>query len=172
MERQENPQPAVLVGGPPHAGKSVLTYSLTRALRQYGIAHYVMCAAPDGEGHWSQETPEQVREIIRRKGAFSDPFLMQNGFILLHCVLHNHNLDYSQLNGLNAPPLSTRRGLVLSGRLPLWLMSALSGLYCQIGLPWIAGYYPQSQGALVVCSRVPDHAPGDLMPVRLSSQSH
>ena len=383
MESQENLQPAVLIGGPPHAGKSVLTYSLTRALRQYGIAHYVIRATPDGEGHWSQETPQQVREVIRRKGAFSDlflrqvcadierrqlPFLVdvgglpqgeqfqifrhcthaillrhhspaatdwhsivqhnrlhlladllsdldgtpaletrtpvlrgvltglrrgatigdepfdslvarlvalfaltttglselhtkkaptdlvlnlpqlldrfvpgsldwhpqmlprllqelpvhtplsaygraphwvytaialhtapapfyqfdarlgwlcplpvrsgsaihpeitfkpetQDGFVLLHCHLHNQNLDYSQLGGLNVPALPAGKGVVLSGKLPLWLSSALGGLYHQLGHPWIAGYYPQRQGAVVVSSRVANHAPGDLIPI-------
>ncbi|HVU69665.1 MAG TPA: hypothetical protein VHD63_21205 [Ktedonobacteraceae bacterium] len=75
MEKQNITQPAVLIGGPPHAGKSVLTYSLTRALRQYGISHYVMRACPDGEGHWSQETPQQVTAILRRKGEFSDIYV-------------------------------------------------------------------------------------------------
>lgn len=68
-------QPAVLIGGPPHAGKSVLTYSLTRALRQYGVEHYVMRACPDGEGHWSQEAPRQVAENIRQKGTYSNEFV-------------------------------------------------------------------------------------------------
>jgi CRISPR-associated protein Csx3 len=63
--------PAVVVGGPPHSGKSVLTYSLTRMLRQQGVNHYVLRACPDGEGDWSQEaTPETVRNI-RIKGDWS-----------------------------------------------------------------------------------------------------
>lgn len=375
--------PAVLIGGPPHAGKSVLTYSLTRALRQYGVAHYVMRACPDGEGHWSQETPQQVTEVIRRKGAFSEafvqrvcadiqrrqlPFLVdvgglpqgdqfqifqccthaillrhrgpadidwhtivesnhlhlladfiseldgtplleeqepvlrgiltnlhrgttiqgepftslvkclialfqstasgldnnhltqaptelvlnlpqlleqfapgsttwspamlprllgelatgvptsaygsaphwvytglaihtipapfyqfdarlgwiqplpvqtgfdhspeisfeaveQSNFTLLHCILHNQNLDYKRISHLHVPMLPASKGLVLSGKLPLWLTSALSSLYYQHGLPWIAGYYPQSQSAVVVASRTSTCAPGDLIPI-------
>src|SRR5579884_757693 len=47
--------PAVLVGGPPHAGKSVLFYQLTQALRERGIAHFAIRACPDGEGDWFHE---------------------------------------------------------------------------------------------------------------------
>lgn len=70
-----NTFPAVLIGGPPHSGKSVLTYLLTQYLRQRGIEHYVLRACPDGEGDWSQEsTPDQVR-LLRQKGAFDRTFV-------------------------------------------------------------------------------------------------
>jgi CRISPR-associated protein Csx3 len=56
--------PAVLIGGPPNSGKSVLTYNLTQALRERGIQHYVVRAAPDGEGDWvSEADPRVVRTI-------------------------------------------------------------------------------------------------------------
>lgn len=59
--------PALLIGGPPHSGKSVLTYSLTRALRQLDVPHYVLRACPDGEGDWANEiAPSHVR-LIRVK---------------------------------------------------------------------------------------------------------
>jgi CRISPR-associated protein Csx3 len=62
------PLPAVLVGGPPHSGKSVLIYSLSQALRARGVEHYALRACPDGEGDWSSEArPELVKEI-RIKG--------------------------------------------------------------------------------------------------------
>lgn len=60
--------PAVMIGGPPHSGKSVLAYSLTQALRQKGIAHYVLRAYPDGEGDWANEADQQVVRQIRVKG--------------------------------------------------------------------------------------------------------
>src|SRR5436305_1318113 len=43
--------PAILVGGPPHAGKSVLFYRLTQALRARGLDHHAIRACPDGEGN-------------------------------------------------------------------------------------------------------------------------
>lgn len=66
--------PAILIGGPPHSGKSVLVYSLTQALRARGVVHYAMRACPDGEGDFSNETDQAVIRLIRRKGVFSDEF--------------------------------------------------------------------------------------------------
>lgn len=67
--------PAIVVGGPPHSGKSVLTYSLTQALRRHTVEHYVLRACPDGEGDWSNETPPTTVRLIRRKGKFTDAFV-------------------------------------------------------------------------------------------------
>lgn len=71
-----NPLPAVVLGGPPHSGKSVLAYSLTLALRQRGIPHYVLRAyPPDYEGDWFLAgDPETVRHW-RLKGAQSEAWL-------------------------------------------------------------------------------------------------
>src|SRR5436305_14590468 len=56
--------PAILMGGPPNAGKSVLTYNLTRELRRRGIPHYVFRASPEIEGDWFlQGDLETVRQI-------------------------------------------------------------------------------------------------------------
>jgi CRISPR-associated protein Csx3 len=67
--------PAVLIGGPPHRGKSILTYSLSRALRQRGIQHYVLRAAPDGEGDWANEADQEIVRTIRIKGRFSPDYV-------------------------------------------------------------------------------------------------
>jgi CRISPR-associated protein Csx3 len=59
-----NSLPAILIGGPPHAGKSVLFYSLTHALRERHIPHHAIRACLDGEGNWSQEShPDTVSQI-------------------------------------------------------------------------------------------------------------
>ena len=60
--------PAVMIGGPPHSGKSVLAYGLTQALRERGIAHYVLRAYPDGEGDWANEADQTLVRHIRVKG--------------------------------------------------------------------------------------------------------
>lgn len=62
-----NTLPAVLIGGPPHAGKSVLFYSLTHALRQRGVRHHAIRACPDGEGNWTQESDAETVSQIRIK---------------------------------------------------------------------------------------------------------
>jgi CRISPR-associated protein Csx3 len=56
--------PAVLIGGPPNSGKSVLTYNLTQALRERGVQHYVLRAAPDGEGDWASEAERSIVRTI------------------------------------------------------------------------------------------------------------
>src|SRR6266550_6319231 len=58
--------PAILIGGPPNAGKSVLTYNLTQELRRREIPHYVFRANPDMEGDWflrDQDNQNNVRSI-------------------------------------------------------------------------------------------------------------
>lgn len=60
--------PAILIGGPPHSGKSVLAYSLSQALRKRNLAHYLLRAAPDGEGDWAQEMAWEHVQAIRFKG--------------------------------------------------------------------------------------------------------
>jgi len=57
--------PAVLIGGPPDVGKSVLTCNLTQALRERGVQHYVLRACPDGEGDWTYLADQQfVRTLV------------------------------------------------------------------------------------------------------------
>lgn len=71
-----NPLPAVAIGGPPHSGKSVLAYSLTRALRTRSVPHYLLRAyPPDGEGDWFLEGEPDVVRHLRIKGAASDRWL-------------------------------------------------------------------------------------------------
>jgi len=57
--------PAVLIGGPPNSGKSVLSANLTQALRERGVQHYVLRACPDGEGDWTHTADQElVRTIL------------------------------------------------------------------------------------------------------------
>jgi CRISPR-associated protein Csx3 len=64
--------PAILLAGPPHSGKSVLGHLLTEGLRQAGVQHILLRAAPDGEGAWFQETAAELRFRLRHKGQFTD----------------------------------------------------------------------------------------------------
>ncbi|HHW86642.1 MAG TPA: hypothetical protein GX400_10585 [Chloroflexi bacterium] len=70
-----NTFPAVIIGGPPHSGKSVLAYLLTQQLRQQEVDHYVLRACPDGEGNWSQQAPPSTVQLLRYKGQFSAAFI-------------------------------------------------------------------------------------------------
>lgn len=61
--------PAIVIGGPPHSGKSVLAYSLSYALRLRHVEHYVLRAYPDGEGDWANRASQELVRAIRIKGA-------------------------------------------------------------------------------------------------------
>lgn len=63
--------PAIVIGGPPHAGKSVLVYALTEALRRRGVEHYTLRAHPDYEGDWAARIPQDRVRRIRVKGPFT-----------------------------------------------------------------------------------------------------
>jgi CRISPR-associated protein Csx3 len=65
--------PAILIGGPPHSGKSVLTYNLTMQLRRRNVDHYVFRATGDIDGDWrndwylkalAQDARETLNQII------------------------------------------------------------------------------------------------------------
>lgn len=75
----KNSLPAVLIGGPPHAGKSVLFYSITTALNKRSIPHHAIRACPDGEGNWAQEGDAETVSHIRNqnKGAWSDELVQR-----------------------------------------------------------------------------------------------
>ena len=70
-----NTLPAVIVGGPPHMGKSVLFYNLARALRERNVVHHAIRACPDGEGNWSEEIEQARAQEIRKKGAWNNEFI-------------------------------------------------------------------------------------------------
>src|SRR5437667_11387417 len=72
------PLPAILIGGPPHAGKSVLFYSITHVLRRRGIPHHAFRACPDGEGNWTQESDaETVSQIRKSLKEWPDSFVQR-----------------------------------------------------------------------------------------------
>src|SRR3990167_3520743 len=67
----------VAVGGPPHSGKSVFLAELYRQLlarRPSGT--FLQRACPDGEGMWSAESDPALVKEIRRKGSFSQAFML------------------------------------------------------------------------------------------------
>lgn len=67
----------VAIGGPPHSGKSVFLAELYRQLlarRPAGV--FLQRACPDGEGMWSAESDPSLVAEIRRKGSFSQEFVL------------------------------------------------------------------------------------------------
>ncbi len=57
---------ALLIGGPPHSGKSTLAYRLSAALRAQKISHYLLRANPDGEGNWFYESNDSIIQELRK----------------------------------------------------------------------------------------------------------
>lgn len=80
---------AILIGGPPHAGKSVLLYNLTHALYEREVRHHAIRACPDGDGNWYQEgNPETVSTICKdNKRPFSPTFISRMSDNLHHRCL-------------------------------------------------------------------------------------
>lgn len=70
-----NSLPALLIGGPPHCGKSVLSHSLSQALVARKCEHYVLRVAPDGEGHYSQEADAQLVKLLRVKHLWTESWV-------------------------------------------------------------------------------------------------
>jgi CRISPR-associated protein Csx3 len=61
------PGAALLIGGPPDSGKSILANLLRRAVsQQFNCRTYLHRANWDGEGNWTHETPDrqQVKQLI------------------------------------------------------------------------------------------------------------
>ena len=58
----------IIIGGPPHSGKSCLRYGLKESIKaQTGSPYpYVITACPDGEGAWFQETHNKDPELAKR----------------------------------------------------------------------------------------------------------
>jgi len=69
--------PAILLAGPPHCGKSVLAFLLTQRLRELGVAHYLLRAAPDGEGDWFLAGKSDLVRTLRlqHKTGYSPQFV-------------------------------------------------------------------------------------------------
>jgi CRISPR-associated protein Csx3 len=80
----------------------------------------------------------------------------------------NDHIDYEQVKHLSFPSMSSGQGLILSGKLPVWLVTALARLYNRAGLLWLACYHPQLEGAVVIYSRTKTYVPGDLIPMSAS----
>lgn len=95
-----NPLPAVVIGGPPHSGKSVLAYGLTRVLREWGVDHYLLRAyPPDYEGDWFQEGEQELVRHLRLKGKRSEAWLP----LIRRDIAHRHLPLIVDVGGLPTP---------------------------------------------------------------------
>ncbi len=63
--------PAILIAGPPHAGKSVLAYHFSIHLKKTKTPFILLRTTPDGEGDWFLEAEQGVGVALRQKGPFT-----------------------------------------------------------------------------------------------------
>ena len=58
----------IILGGPPHSGKSCLRYGLKEAIKSIPAScyPYVITACPDGEGCWFQEAYSNDHELAQQ----------------------------------------------------------------------------------------------------------
>ena len=64
----------IVICGPPHSGKSVFMYALTRALGENRVL--LLNAAPDGEGAWLMaHYSEKEAKNLRRKGEYTEAYI-------------------------------------------------------------------------------------------------
>jgi CRISPR-associated protein Csx3 len=89
LQSSANLFPAILVAGPPHSGKSVLSFLLSGELNQISIAHYLLRADPSGEGNWFHLGDAAVVRPLRqaKKGHYSPEFVAQVTHIIQNRLL-------------------------------------------------------------------------------------
>jgi len=78
--------PAVLIGGPPHSGKTVFAKLLKKSLKQIEprFPFYLLRANPDGEGDWFNEIDPNVANALRQKKEFTPQFAVALRQAILH----------------------------------------------------------------------------------------
>jgi CRISPR-associated protein Csx3 len=89
---------------------------------------------------------EQSPEIHVEKSSGENTTILKIAFL-------SDRLEYFQPDPLAFPPVSTEQGLIIDGRVPFWLLTALVRLYQEAGVPWIAPFYAQTNKAAVAYSR-------------------
>jgi CRISPR-associated protein Csx3 len=87
------------------------------------------------------------------------------GVTVLKIAFPHDRLEYLQPEPLAFPHVPTENGVIFFGRSPYWLLTALVRLYKEAGVPWIAPFYVQSKGGVVVYSHVDTYHPGDIVPL-------
>jgi CRISPR-associated protein Csx3 len=102
-----NPGTAILMGGPPDSGKSVLSYALSQALRdqKYNLNVFLKRANWDGEGNWVVEMGDKTTaKQLKERNTYRLPN-QENGDQLM--------IEYFQLQANNVKNLQDTKDVVL-----------------------------------------------------------
>ena len=73
----------------------------------------------------------------------------------------SNTLDYLQASSLPFPPIPSHLGLILTGSMPTWLLTAVVRLYVRVGVPWIAYRQAQHCRDVVIFSQTTRHFVGE-----------
>jgi CRISPR-associated protein Csx3 len=101
---------------------------------------------------------QSLRSLIYIKEEYRD-----DAYIILIHPVHNY-LDHREADQLVFPEPPTDRGVVVTGKLPLWLFTALARFYAQRNVPWIALNDARDNRPVVVYSNVTSHPIGKILP--------
>lgn len=105
---------------------------------------------------FEQATPDRATPLHNRLTQFE-------AYAVIEFELADPYLDYSNAGSLAVPQVPEHAGLVLDGRLPLWVWTALARAYANTS--WLAVYQPQLYDhALVIHSRTSTPRVGALVP--------
>src|SRR5579883_3124556 len=85
------------------------------------------------------------------------------GATIVKISFPHDRLEYLRPDPLLFPSVSLEQGVIIDGRVPNWLLTALTRLYQTAGAAWIAAFYPPLGKAIVVSSRRESPRPGDLV---------
>lgn len=73
------------------------------------------------------------------------------------------NMEPKELHNIEPPRVDGRKGIVLSGRGPIWLYGYMVHHFHPH--PWVATYERRENAAIIFESHVPGIAPGDILPL-------
>lgn len=102
------------------------------------------------------ERPEQADEIAITTTERSD-------YTILKIQFPQNRLEYFQPESLAFPSIPREQGVIIDGKVPNWLLTALVRLYKAADIAWFATFYPQLEKAVVVYSRQQSPHPSDLV---------
>ncbi|MGC8837794.1 MAG: CRISPR-associated protein Csx3, partial [Anaerolineae bacterium] len=106
--------------------------------------------------------PALARGEEAPEGPLRIQILYRGDHIRLEASIKGSYLDYAEAQDLVVPAIQRETGIVLSGKLPLWLWTALALAYRD--MRWVAVYQPQQHNrAVVAFSSGGGVRPGDLV---------
>jgi CRISPR-associated protein Csx3 len=103
-------------------------------------------------------------EVVQEEDLHLETTSIQ-GATILKISFPYDRLEYLRPEPLRFPSVPIEQGVIIDGRVPNWLLTALTQLYQTAGVAWIATFYPPLGKAVVVFSRRESPRPGDLVTI-------